>query len=61
VHLGLVPLLAHNADFFSEKTEKKAEEPIEEIPEVDEATVGQLDEEVRFVSSHCRRRLLMKT
>ena len=31
---------------FAEKTAKKAEEPAEEIPEVDEATVGQLSDEV---------------
>ncbi|KAL4981093.1 hypothetical protein BDW66DRAFT_123940 [Aspergillus desertorum] len=35
------------ASVQDEKTEKKAEEPSEEIPEVDEATVGQLDEETR--------------
>ncbi|KAL4753070.1 hypothetical protein BDW72DRAFT_44310 [Aspergillus terricola var. indicus] len=35
------------ASVQEEKTEKKAEEPLEETPEVDEATVGQLDEETR--------------
>lgn len=34
-------------DNFTEQSAKKAEEPAEDIPDVDEATVGQLSEEVR--------------
>lgn len=37
---------------MTESSAKKAEEPAEEIPEVDEATVGQLSEEVCFPPSH---------
>lgn len=32
---------------LSESAKKKAEEPSDELPEVDEATVGDLSEEVR--------------
>lgn len=34
-------------DIIIEPAAKKTEEPAEELPEVDEATVGQLSEEVR--------------
>jgi import receptor subunit TOM70 len=36
------------ANIIPEPTAKKPEEPSDEIPDVDEATVGQLDEEVGF-------------
>jgi hypothetical protein len=46
---SLETVVAWGTDAIPESA-KKTEEPAEELPEVDEATVGQLSEEVSFAN-----------